>query len=709
MDEKKTKLTPQKKARMKRATSLILIVALLITGAFAFLTATDSKTNVFTVGNINIELWEDFDPDRDGTATTYNATVKQPPTAENLLPGEEVTKEPYVKNTGSNPAWTFLTVAVPCVDVDDIIADANGHAAIAGDGSNYTIDIKAYGIQDKYGANTNDTAAEIWTAYAADIDGNATELSAAAATDMRQIFTLNGIDTTNWTQIGDVYKSSDGHFYYVYAYNTILPVNDGSTNAHITSDLFTSVSLIDVIGETSPVVVAYFAPIQSGSGSGTGAGSADISTLLPSAPAGYELVHYDEVTPGQRIGDLYWDSSLAKNDKNSKWINVETNEIATAASVINSTTSLKLEYTNINVSNPVPEEYLVYAGWRDSNTGNHYVTFMGVHASFFEDINDTVDSYSIVIPEYVDYPHIDPAVTTSNYQFNIWGPESATSNYYYTKTDHGYFTIGYNGSSFSDQRVPVSCVAFVEKAIGTSAEITSLSSATGYSDSDPYTLGGIDTIVLGANVQNVLKFGDVAAPVRSTVENIIFKNGVKEVCNLEHLPNLENFELPSSAVKMGKIWDCDSLTEIIYPENITEFDAITYCDNLETIQILNKNALPSNYHNTNPQSYEAEYYGPLFYRNPNLTEVHLPKLPVICGYAFTGDESLADIYFPGTRAEWLQTTVYYDHSDTNGSVVDTTSTGIYSSNEFLKNQCYICCTDGDMQWNSGSNNWVPIS
>ena len=51
--------TSNKKSRRKSLIAVVLAAALLITGAYAFLTATtETKVNNFTVGNIKIDLDE---------------------------------------------------------------------------------------------------------------------------------------------------------------------------------------------------------------------------------------------------------------------------------------------------------------------------------------------------------------------------------------------------------------------------------------------------------------------------------------------------------------------------------------------------------------------------------------------------------------------------------------------------------------------------
>jgi len=75
--------------------SLALIGALALSGTLAYLTDRDSEANVFTVGDVRIDLQE-----------TYAQNSQ-------LMPGINVTKEVKVKNTGTNDAWVWYTYAVP--------------------------------------------------------------------------------------------------------------------------------------------------------------------------------------------------------------------------------------------------------------------------------------------------------------------------------------------------------------------------------------------------------------------------------------------------------------------------------------------------------------------------------------------------------------------------------------------------------------------
>lgn len=76
--------------------SLVLSVALATSGTLAYLTDTESKENVFILGNVDISL--DEGAWKDDSA---------------LLPGVEVAKEPAIKNDGKTDAWVWMEISIP--------------------------------------------------------------------------------------------------------------------------------------------------------------------------------------------------------------------------------------------------------------------------------------------------------------------------------------------------------------------------------------------------------------------------------------------------------------------------------------------------------------------------------------------------------------------------------------------------------------------
>lgn len=122
-----------RRSRFIIAISLSLICGVAIAGAVAFLTArTETKTNVFTVGEVSIELKEP-----QWSAQPDNNKNGIPDKAENLSPSETVVKDPKVTNVGINDAYIYLRVRVPKETVD--YADENGNVVKKG-----TIELFSY-------------------------------------------------------------------------------------------------------------------------------------------------------------------------------------------------------------------------------------------------------------------------------------------------------------------------------------------------------------------------------------------------------------------------------------------------------------------------------------------------------------------------------------------------------------------------------------
>ncbi len=94
-----------KKKIKKLLILLILIITIVGVGSLiAFLTDTDQETNVFTIGSIKIEL----------TETNWN-----PNSGLNVLPGQPISKNPAIKNIGNNPAYVYIKVVNPIVELDN--------------------------------------------------------------------------------------------------------------------------------------------------------------------------------------------------------------------------------------------------------------------------------------------------------------------------------------------------------------------------------------------------------------------------------------------------------------------------------------------------------------------------------------------------------------------------------------------------------------
>ena len=93
---------------IKKTALIASICALtLIGGAAAFLTSSDFADNLFTVAKVDLELKEKFDDE------------------ETLTAGQIITKEPWVKNTGTVNELFFVEVSVPYMNAAFLNSDGS--------------------------------------------------------------------------------------------------------------------------------------------------------------------------------------------------------------------------------------------------------------------------------------------------------------------------------------------------------------------------------------------------------------------------------------------------------------------------------------------------------------------------------------------------------------------------------------------------------
>jgi predicted ribosomally synthesized peptide with SipW-like signal peptide len=101
----------------KKILIVSLVVAVLATaiigGTLAWFTDTEEATNVFTVGDVSIELRE---PHYNGTNFTGDAAITENlgiALAGDIMPGRVIPKDPTVKNVGTNPCYVRVKMYVP--------------------------------------------------------------------------------------------------------------------------------------------------------------------------------------------------------------------------------------------------------------------------------------------------------------------------------------------------------------------------------------------------------------------------------------------------------------------------------------------------------------------------------------------------------------------------------------------------------------------
>ena len=102
------------KNKLTYIASLLLVAALTIAGTVAYLTSqTNTKTNVFTIGSVEIELEEDVDVIGGGEVESDDDGADY----SNIVPGDKLKKEVKITNTGKNPAYLKASVVLNNADI----------------------------------------------------------------------------------------------------------------------------------------------------------------------------------------------------------------------------------------------------------------------------------------------------------------------------------------------------------------------------------------------------------------------------------------------------------------------------------------------------------------------------------------------------------------------------------------------------------------
>lgn len=106
-----------------------LAAAVIMGGTLAYFTDTDAQTNEFTVGNIKVDLFEDFNTGNLPLIPAVEVMDEQG----NSFFENAIEKEVYVKNIGDQNAYIRVHIAVPAVN------DCEGNNAICMLHSNLTV------------------------------------------------------------------------------------------------------------------------------------------------------------------------------------------------------------------------------------------------------------------------------------------------------------------------------------------------------------------------------------------------------------------------------------------------------------------------------------------------------------------------------------------------------------------------------------------
>mgnify|MGYP003284012381 CR=1 FL=1 len=156
----------------------VLVLLLGVGGVSAYFTSTDNATNSWTVGDVTIELLEE----------EYDKV----PEAErqNITPNQSFTKDPVVKNVGTNDAFVFLRFSVPKANVK--IASQDGSAQ-----TSQMQELFDYTIQDGWVKVSEDTSAADKNTYVYSYGTEAACKALAAEASTPSLFKDNQITFIN--------------------------------------------------------------------------------------------------------------------------------------------------------------------------------------------------------------------------------------------------------------------------------------------------------------------------------------------------------------------------------------------------------------------------------------------------------------------------------------------------------------------------------
>lgn len=602
MNTKKKRTPKQKK---KAIVSVLLMVAILITGAFAFLSATDSKTNVFTVGNVKIKLSEEFDTNQNGSIEktndendeVYDASETQVSLKGEILPGQKVIKRPYVENMGKNKAWVYITVGIPTTNSDNTFRNKDtGETSITG--QNVDIPIQAYAIQENYANKT--TYKDVWNAYFAD---KVTDTFGAEVTDAKtlservplfeilnktrfnepipdNISVDDNIPNDDWENIGitvggqekSYYKSAN-YDYYVFAYKTLLdPTADGAEQLNRTSDVFEGVRLLKDIGEAQPSKLNYYIKETAGN---TLNGEVDLS-VEASTYDGYRLVKTEYYMPGERVRNLYYDDTLAETGYSFNWnfMNDKTKS-AYSGMIITQDTDLVATYedtvsdvpkepTEVPVVKYSPSGYLGYAIEKNDD-GSYYATLIGA---------DETRS---------DYPEAPTEVLVPN-AIKILENSDGTK-----LLEDGVIMHGSIDDFPGGTQIPVKKIQLAEWQWDPSTN--------DYAAPEAVALGKIakKLNIAGSNIEEIKFCGDIykhnitSGFVLEDVGEIPFSCKILNDRAFSNCVNLKRCTIPNSLASIGNnAFDgCKALTNINIPDNVTHIGKLAFknCTSLKRVSI----------------------------------------------------------------------------------------------------------------------------
>lgn len=546
------------------------------------MSVSDSKSNTFTVGKVDIKLIEEFDTNLSGeiesTTNTevFNITNKieslSAKMTEAMGPGQKVIKRPYIENTGDNDAWVYVTVGIPAAKSDQIYLDkTTGQFEIAG--QEVTIPVQAYAIQNGYAGVTG--VESVWNAYFSSskqqqVFGTQLTDSADNVADRVTLFKIlnntnfDDVDPQNynkpnrdWTQIGEVYQTTD-YDYYVFAYNNLL--EPGATTIAEGEDgyAFKGVTLSDAIGTEKPVTLQYIIKEKTEDTIGN---DVDLSAEA-SVPEGYKLIRTEYYMPGDTVEKLYYDTSLAANGYSFSWKDYKNSSRKVCSGMI------------------ITEDTVLYALYKENST---------------QEPTEAPKPPSVYTNDWLTYTISYDKETNSLYAM-LYGADLGHKNYPTTATEveiPSFITVTKTGNTSLDYKILNGTFRSIDDTAASKMQVNQtykIPVTRIEGDSNQTETTAFRKVVKKAYIgDNITYIGSLLADNNVLEEVQLPYNNPETYASFKNCTSLKTVTFPENFTTIGTDMfnGCTSLTSLEIPDGVITIGANAFadCTGLKTVTI----------------------------------------------------------------------------------------------------------------------------
>lgn len=617
------------KKGLKNIVSFLLVAAILITGALAYLTATDSKENKFTVGNVSIELTEPNWNEENG---------------KNIVPGETIAKDPQIENTSLNDAYVYIMVTVP--KKDQITVNENGSAVVKDN-----LQLFTYDVNDNWtliNSKSDDANENNYYVYAYN-----TALAPQGKTEpLFEEVTFANIVSGQIESTEELEILVNG---YAIQSNNVYNAEGNPATAEEAWDIYATQNGWDFPLEVPDGYSAMSFVNEKGT-----------------------VVHTEVAEIGTPV-DMYFDSTLAKDGFTFDWVDSTTNEVAYSGMPMpEENTNLEATYTETGLGS-TPSNFLQYH-IRQNEAGELYAGLTD-----FRKDNAPTELTDVIIPSSITFtvpesPEEDKTIAKKYYLDNADGSQTL------------WFEIEGNPSSTFLSRGKTYTVPVTEIAMSPSANAVHYSHEIAKSVVFPDTITIIGGMFSYENVKEIiLPYGVVGAGwiTNCNLERLVIPNSVKSIgfTNV----TIDRIVLPKSIEKMRESqFDRGIVGELVINSDIILTNARGPEIDEDSAFLWTSNEspnVPADVKTIRVNEGVTKLPGKFIFQARNTTTLYLPStLTEIEQYELYSTYSdLETIYFAGTEEQWnsicaedckigstsSHPTIYFNSTSQSGQISET--------------------------------------